>query len=205
MRFAGSFICLILSLLLANAGYAAPGQSTTSTASIKKARKLILQLQSWNLEDESPPVGQFRALQKQVSNSVIELFRQGRIQDAKTLAAWNKAVASKHFSKDSIPYLAAMSDIVISSASGKNHKASKSEFESLYQKLKNTDSAKEANAIKNKQDSVLLVKQVVQKKDGKVVKTVKTVTRSDDPNISAQLEYNRRQIERARAINAKLR
>ena len=135
---------------------AARGQGATQ--SIAKARKLILQLQSWSLEDESPPEGQFRALQKEVSRSVAELQQEGRIKDAKTLALWNKSVSSKHFSRESIPYLAAVSDMVIATTNQKEHKAQLSEFNSLFDKMATTNLGQQAKEIKNSQQSALTVK-----------------------------------------------
>ena len=131
MRLIAAILGVIVSFNLVQAADAIPGQNSTHSKTISKAKKLILQLQSWNLEDESPPEGQFRALQKQVSSTVKQLFQQGRLKDAKILAAWNKAVSSKHFSKESIPYLAAVSDMVVASANQKDHKAQLSEFDAV--------------------------------------------------------------------------
>lgn len=128
--FTMSSLALTLSVLLPVAAMAepqAPVPASTRTpvakaaaktsASLAEARSLIITLQGYGEELETPAPEVFKKLQDRISPVISRLRQEGRSVDAKRLAQWNQSVAKQLYTEDSEAYKIASRDMKLASSS----------------------------------------------------------------------------------------
>lgn len=126
--FTMSSLALTLSVLLPVAAMAetqVPASTRTpvakaaakTSASLAEARSLIITLQGYGEELETPAPEVFKKLQDRISPVISRLRQEGRSVDAKRLAQWNQSVAKQLYTEDSEAYKIASRDMKLASSS----------------------------------------------------------------------------------------
>ena len=126
--FTMSSLALTLSVLLPVAAMAetqVPASTRTpvakaaakTSASLAEARSLIITLQGYGEELETPAPEVFKKLQDRISPVISRLRQEGRSVDAKRLAQWNQSVAKQLYTEDSEAYKIASRDMKLASIS----------------------------------------------------------------------------------------
>lgn len=126
--FTMSSLALTLSVLLPVAAMAetqAPASTRApvaraaakTSASLAEARSLIITLQGYGEELETPAPEVFKKLQDRISPVISRLRQEGRSVDAKRLAQWNQSVAKQLYTEDSEAYKIASRDMKLASSS----------------------------------------------------------------------------------------